>query len=185
VNEEPATKGDVDRAVTTLRQEMATKQDLEQAVTTLRQEMATKQDLEVVRTDLEALRTSTKQDLEQVVSQAVIMLRKEMGELKTALRGEMGELKTALRGEMGDLRKEMSIMTDEIVRQFRIEGAEIANTMVEQLRAQVNVVEEKYQDLPPSHAKLREDFDAHASDTRIHARVPGSLPRRARRPRSS
>ncbi|HWU89881.1 MAG TPA: hypothetical protein VN253_21615 [Kofleriaceae bacterium] len=122
-----------------------------------------------------------------VLVQAVTDLRGEMAAMKTELRGEMAAMKTELRGEMvamkTELRGEMVAMKTDLIREIGVATSHVANVMIEEVRRLVSVVEEKYQDLPPAHAKLREDFDAHAADLRLHHRAPAPLPKRARRPR--
>jgi hypothetical protein len=107
-------------------------------------------------------------------------LRGEMHAMRDELRGEMH----ALRGEMHALRGEMHAMKTDLIREIGVATSHVANVMIEHIKSLVTVVEEKYQDLPPAHAKLRDDFDAHAADLRLHAPSPTAAPKRTRRPRA-
>jgi chromosome segregation ATPase len=180
--------------------ELITRDDLDQAldrtVTTLRGEI--NQSTTMLRGEIAELRGEVTELRGEVTE-----LRGEMGELRTELRGEMGELRTELRGEMGELRGEMGELRTELrgemtelrgemvameVRlcvQLKQTGSEIAkevaNIMAEQLRVQVSVVDEKYQDLPRQYAELRGELDAHVTDVHMHRRRPAVPAKRARR----
>ena len=87
-------------------------------------------------------------------------------------------------GELGgELRGELSAMKTELIREIGQAASHVANVMMEHIQTLISVVDEKYQDLPPLHAKLRADFDAHTADRRLHTRLPAP-PKRVRRPRS-
>ena len=134
----------------------------------------------------------TKRDLDQAMGE----LRGEMGELRGELRGEMAELRGELRGEMSELRGEMAelrgemaglrgemaTMKTDLIREIGQVASQVANVMMEHIQTLISVVDEKYQDLPPHHAKLRVDFDAHTADRRLHTRPPTTSPKRTRRP---
>lgn len=62
----------------------------------------------------------------------------------------------------------------------------VANVMMEQIRDLVNVVEQKYEQLPVQVARVRADLDEHRSDLRLHARSPATPPKRItkKKPRS-
>ena len=115
-------------------------------------------------------------------------LRGEMHAMRGELRGEMHAMRDELRGEMhvtrDELRGEMHAMKTDLIREIGVATSHVANVMIEHIQSLVAVVEEKYQDLPPAHAKLRDDFDAHAADLRLHAPSPTMAPKRTRRPRS-
>jgi predicted nuclease with TOPRIM domain len=79
----------------------------------------------------------------------------------------LGQAVTTLRGEMVAMENRLSKQIKESASEI---AQEVANVMVEQLRSQVSVVDEKYQDLPGQYAALRKDFDAHAADAHLHRR---------------
>jgi len=85
---------------------------------------------------------------------------------------------------MGELRGEMATMKTDLIREIGQAASQVANVMMEHIQTLISVVDEKYQDLPPHHAKLRADFDAHTADRRLHTRLPTTSPKRTRRPRS-
>ena len=85
---------------------------------------------------------------------------------------------------MGELRGEMATMKTDLIREIGQAASQVANVMMEHIQTLISVVDEKYQDLPPHHAKLRADFDAHTADRRLHTRPPTTSPKRTRRPRS-
>ena len=109
-------------------------------------------------------------------------LRGEMHVIRDELRGEMKAMKTELRDEMKamktELRDEMKAMKTEVILEIGAATSRVANVMMEHIQSLVAVVEEKYQDLPSAHAKLRDDFDTHAADLRLH---PPVAPKRTRR----
>jgi hypothetical protein len=85
---------------------------------------------------------------------------------------------------IGELRGELSAMKTDLIREIGQAASHVPNVMMEHIQSLISVVDEKYQDLPPLHAKLRADFDAHTADRRLHMRSPPAPPKRARRPRS-
>jgi len=105
-------------------------------------------------------------------------------ELDQALGELRSELRSELRGEMAGLRGEMSAMKTELIREIGQAASHVANVMMEHIQTLISVVDEKYQDLPAGHAKLRADFDAHTADRNLHRRPPPAPAKRARRPRS-
>jgi hypothetical protein len=111
-------------------------------------------------------------------------LRGEMHAMRDELRSEMHAMRDELRGEIHELRGELRVMKTDLIREIGVATSHVANVMMEHIKSLVSVVEEKYQDLPPAHAKLRDDFDAHAADLRLHAPLPTTAPKRTRRPRS-
>jgi hypothetical protein len=116
---------------------------------------------------------ATKNDLDQAMTQ----LRGEMGDMEGRLRGEMGDMEGRLRGEM-------RAMEDRLVRTIDQSTAQVANVMVEQFRPYLAAFDEKYKDFPGRHQALRDDFDAHAADFRLHTRLSPAPAKRARRPRT-
>ena len=115
----------------------------------------------------------TRGDLEQTTTQ----LRGEMKEMKEELRGEMKEMKEELLGAMGAMEARLDRHIGEAL-------SHVASVMLEHVGRLISTVDEKYQDLLPAHAKLRDDFDTHAADLRLHMRQPAALAKRTRRPRS-
>jgi phage-related minor tail protein len=105
---------------------------------------------------------------------AVTAFRGEM----TVLRGDLDRAVTALRGEMGAMEARLSKQIKESASEI---AQEVANVMVEQLRGQVSVVDEKYKDLPRQYAELRADFDSHVADLSLHRGPPATPAKRARR----
>ena len=95
-----------------------------------------------------------------------LVTRRDLAEAVTELGGEVAAMKTALISEIGAA------------------TSHVASVMIEEVQRLVSVVEEKYQDLPAGHVRLREDFDAHAANLRLHHRAPAPLPKRARRSRA-
>jgi hypothetical protein len=80
--------------------------------------LATKDDLVLLRRDLEQLRTELRGEMAQLATG----LRGEMAQLATELRGEIGQLGTELRGEIGqigtELRGEMGQLRGELTAQI-------------------------------------------------------------------
>ncbi|HWO25577.1 MAG TPA: hypothetical protein VNO30_42850 [Kofleriaceae bacterium] len=156
-------------------------EDLDRATTTLHGEM------HVIRDDLRGEMHAIREDLRGEMHVIRDELRGEMHAIRDELRGEMHVIRDELRGEMhvirDELRGEMRTMKTDLIREMGVASMHVANVMMEQIRSLVAVVEEKYQDLPPAHAKLRADFDAHAADYRLHAPLPPAAPKRTRRSR--
>lgn len=116
----------------------------------------------------------TRVDLDKALDQAVTTLRGEI----VATRVDLDQAVTTLRGEMVAMEKRLSKQIKDSASEI---AQEVANVMVEQLRSQVSVVDEKYQDLPSKYAALRKDLDAHAADTHLHQRRPATPGKRVRR----
>jgi hypothetical protein len=104
--------------------------------------------------------------------------RNDLDQAVATLRGETTQLRDAVGAMEARIRTEMIAMEARLSTQIKESASEIAqevaNVMVEQLRGQVSVVDEKYKDLPGQYAELRADFDSHVADLSLH---------RARRPR--
>jgi len=116
---------------------------------------------------------ATKKDLEQATTQ----LRGEMKAMGEELRGEMKAMGEELRGEMKAMGKELR-------QYFDTSGAYIANVVAERFRHDFSAFDDKYKDLPGRHKELRDEFEAHAGDLRMHTRMPPVPAKRVRRPRS-
>jgi hypothetical protein len=141
-------------------------------------EPVTRNDLDQVATTIRGEVTALRGDLDT----AVTTLRGEM----TTLRGDLDTAVTALRGEMAAMEARLARKYDEtilrIINQTADEvGKKVASVMMEQLRDQVAVVDEKYKDLPRQYAELRADVDGHVADVRLHRRPPATPAKRARR----
>src|SRR5262245_48863985 len=85
---------------------------------------------------------------------------------------------------MSELRAEMHAMEARLTREIAAAVAQVANVMMEHIQSLIAVVDDKYRDLPPSHARLRHDFTAHATDRGLHTPLAPAAPRRARRSRA-
>jgi DNA anti-recombination protein RmuC len=178
---ELATKKGLEQATTQLRGEMKQlrgemKHDLEQATTQLRGEM--KHDLEQATTQL---RGEMKHDLEQATTQLRGEMKHDLEQATTQLRGEM---KHDLEQATTQLRGEMKAMGEQLRQYFDTSGAHIANVVAERFRHDFSAIDDKYKDLPGRHKELRDEFEAHAGDLRMHSRLPPVPAKRVRRPRS-
>jgi hypothetical protein len=108
-------------------------------------------------------------------------LGSEMKAMEARLRGEMKAMEARLRDDLGN---EMKAMEVRLIREIGAATADVAKVMTEHLQSLFSILEEKYQDLPSRHVKLRGDFETHAADRHLHARSPAAPPKRVRRPRS-
>src|SRR5262245_52118853 len=140
----------------------------------------TTQDLDRAVGSLHGTMQAITQDLDRAVGE----LRGEMHAIRDELRGEIHELRGEMHAIRGELRGEMHAMKTDLIREIGVATSHVANVMMEHIQSLVSVVEDKYRHLPSEHAKLRDDFNAHSADFRLHAPLPPSAPRRARRPRS-
>ena len=144
--------------------EPATKQDLDQAMDTLRGEMS-------------AMEARLRNDLGN-----------EITATEDRLRGEMAAMEARLRDELKEADRRMSSMENRLLHEIGAAATRVANVMAEHHRSLIAALDDKYRDLPGRHAQLRADFDAHAADLGMHARLTPTTPttpiKRPRGPRS-
>lgn len=155
--------------------EPATKQDLDNAVGTLRSEMSEMKDLlrGELRSDISEMDTRARIDMAMMENR----LRVDMKAMNAEVRNDMKTMETRLHTDM-------QAMEERILKEIGAAASKVADVMTNHHRGHFKVLDEKYQDLPKQHAELRADFDTHAADRRLHARLPVAPPRRLRRPRS-
>ena len=150
----------------------------------------------MVRGEMGAMETRLRNDLGGDMKAMETGIRGDMKAMETGIRGDMKAMEDRLRSDLGgdmkvmedrlrsDLGGDMKAMEDRLERVVAREVAGSVNAMAEQFRTYFGALDDKYRDAPVKHDKLREDFDAHASDLRLHKR-PAVVPaRRTRRPRT-
>lgn len=82
------------------------------------------------------------------------------------------------------LRGEMSAMKKALIVEIHQAAGVAARVMEERFKVWFSVLDEKYRDVPHNHTKLRDDFNDHANDFRLHVRPVITPAKQARRPRS-
>jgi len=162
-----------------------TKRDLDEAMGGLREEF--RGEMSAMKTELRGEMSAMKTELRDEMSTMKTELRGEMTELRgemSAMKTEMSAMKTEMSEMKTEMKTEMSAMKTELLLEIGQAASRVANVMMEHIQTLISVVDEKYQDLPPLHAKLRVDFDDHMADRRLHTRLPAAPSKRVRRPRS-
>ena len=81
-----------------------------------------------------------------------------------------------------ELRSELVALRAELVSEINAAATRAANVMLESVRSQFSVIDEKYQDVPRKHDGLQAALDAHVGDRDVHVRPPP--PKRARTARA-
>jgi hypothetical protein len=108
-------------------------------------------------------------------------LRGEMTAMEARLSQAMSAMEARLFGHFGEA---MSAMEARLFRHIGEATSHAVNVVGEQIRTLIVAIDDRYKDLPPTHAKLRADFEAHAGDPRVHVQPDATGPRRARRSRA-
>ena len=134
-----------------------------------------------LRGEMSEMRDQLHGGLRSDIAEMGTRLRIDMGMMENRLRVDMKAMETRLRTDLGD---DMKAMRIEILKEIGAAAQNVIDVVEEHLRGYIKVIDEKYQDLPEQHAELRADFDAHAANRRLHARIPVAATKRLRRPRS-
>jgi chromosome segregation ATPase len=143
--------------------EPVTKNDLDQAVTTLRAEVGA---------------------VEQRLDRRLSSVEERLSGMEGRLSGVEGRL-SGMEGRLSGVEGRLSGMEERLTEKFTQLASQIAmqvgNLMVEQLRSQISVVDEKYQDVPGQCKALRRDLDGHVTDLHLHRPASPTPGKRARR----
>jgi chromosome segregation ATPase len=136
--------------------EPVTKNDLDQAVTTLRAEVGA---------------------VEQRLDRRLTSVEQRLSGMEGRLSGVEGRL-SGVEGRLSGMEERLTEKFTQLASQIAMQ---VGNLMVEQLRSQISVVDEKYQDVPAQCKALRRDLDSHVADVHLHRPSPPTPGKRARR----
>ena len=123
----------------------------------------------------------TKDELDQGLSRLGAALDQGLSRLGAALDQGLSRLGAEVRAELrAEFRGEMAAMEERLDARMRAyvdatadrvgveAGMSAARVILEQHRAQIAVVDDKYRHLPGEVARLREDFEAHVRAPGVH-----------------